>query len=56
MIEISKSQLVALMESDDSLEFMGRATLNAEDRIYYRTRWGAAGEPRGWRIVYTVVS
>ena len=50
MKEISIPKLVELMESDDSLEFMGYR----DGKNFYRTRVGAADEESGFFTVYVV--
>lgn len=54
MDEISKQELIVLTEEDDSLRFFGSFDVNGEVRAYYRSRVGAADEPKGFKIVYVV--
>jgi len=52
--EITKARLLELIDKDDALEYMGRININGEMRLYHRTRVGAAGEPRGYKVAYVV--
>lgn len=52
--EISKSQLVSLLQEDDAIEYEGKIQINSEMRLYYRTRIGAANEEKGYKLVYIV--
>ena len=36
-IEITKAQLLNLIESDPGIEYMGRIQVGTETRLYYRT-------------------
>lgn len=55
MEEITKTELIALTEEDDSLRYFGTFEVGAEMRSFYRTAIGAASEPKGYKIVYIVV-
>jgi len=52
--EITKPEAENLAETDDSLQYLGNITVGAESRHIYRTRIGAADDPRGWKLVYFV--
>lgn len=52
--EITKAKLVELLEEDDALEYMGRIRINTDMRLYYRSRIGAADDPKGYQVAYVV--
>lgn len=54
MEQITKSQLQILVETEDSLQYMGTLTMGNETRVFYRSTTGAAYAPSGYKIVYVV--
>ena len=54
MPEITKTELLALLQTDDAIQYVGKLIINTEIRLYYRTCIGAADEPKGYLIVYIV--
>lgn len=50
--EITKAQLLELMETDHGLEYFGRIEIATEIRLYYRKRMLVSPEP--FKIVYIV--
>jgi hypothetical protein len=55
MEEITKAEWVDMAEEDDTLQYMGDVEIGGETRKFYRTKIGAAGFPRSYRVVYVVV-
>lgn len=55
MEPINKGELIQLVEGDDSIQYLGTFEVGGEARAFYRTRIGAADEPRGYKLVYVVV-
>lgn len=54
MPQITKSELVTLLEIDDAIEYVGKVQINSEMRLYYRTRIDAAATLKGYLLVYVV--
>lgn len=54
MLQITKAELIDLLETDKAIEYVGKIQINTDMRLYYRTRIGAAQEPQGFILVYVV--
>ena len=54
MPEITKNELLILLQIDNAIQYVGKLIINTEVRLYYRTCIGAAQEPQGYLVVYIV--
>ena len=52
MREISKAQLLGLLESNSSIDYVGRMQMATDMRLYYRLR--VEDEPVRHEVVYVV--
>lgn len=55
MEQVSKAELVDLIESGHVDLYLGTFEVAGEMRAFYRSYRGAADEPGGFKIVYVVV-
>lgn len=54
LTEISKADLVLLLESNTNIEFFGKIRIGSETRLYYRTTDGMAEKPTIYKLIYIV--
>lgn len=55
MEQVTKAQLITLIETGHVDLYLGTFTVGGEVRAFYRSYRGAADEPTGFKIVYVVV-
>ena len=55
MEQVSKAQLIDLIETGHADLYLGTFEIAGEMRAFYRSYRGAADEPTGFKIVYVVV-
>ena len=55
MEQITKQELIDLIETGHVDLYLGTFTVTGEVRAFYRSYRGAADEPDGFKIVYVVV-
>lgn len=55
MEQVSKAELIDLIETGHADLYLGTFTINGETRAFYRSYRHAANDPGGFKIVYIVV-
>lgn len=55
MEQVTKAELIDLIETGHADLYLGTFEVAGEVRAFYRSYRGAAGEPGGFKIVYVVV-
>ena len=55
MEQVSKAELIDLIETGHADLYLGTFEITGEVRAFYRSYRGAGDDPRGFKIVYVVV-
>jgi hypothetical protein len=46
--------LIQIIESSESIVFMGQFEVSGENRLYYRTTGVPGDKPKGYTVIYVV--